>query len=64
MMSKLSGGMGALLVAVATIASATVALCLGHIGGETYVALVGPFAGTGVGVGIFAAGVSVPQPPA
>jgi len=46
------------IVALAAIASATVAVSLGKIDGATYSAIVGVFGGAGAGVGAHAAGVS------
>lgn len=44
------------VVALAVIAGATVALCLGHLDSQTFAALVGSFGGAGVGIGAHAAG--------
>ena len=44
-------------VTVVVVASATVALCLGHIDGEAYLGFIGTLVGGGVGAGIHAAGV-------
>ena len=46
------------VVALAAIAAATVAVCLGKITGDAYTAIVGAFAGVGAGAGAHAAGVS------
>lgn len=51
------------LVALAAIAGATVAVCLGHIDAGTYSGLVGVALGGAVGVGAHAAGVSQAAPP-
>lgn len=45
-------------LAIVGVIGATVAVCLGHIDAETYIALVGPVVGAGVGVGAHAAGVT------
>lgn len=42
------------------IAGATVAVCLGKIDAPTYIGIVGPVLGIGVGAGVHAAGTSVP----
>lgn len=47
----------ALLVGLAGVIGATVAVCLGHIDAPTYIGVVGPVLGVGVGAGIHAAGV-------
>lgn len=47
-----------LVLGVAVVAGATVAICLGHIGEATYIALVGPLAGGGLVAGVHAAGVN------
>lgn len=47
-------------VALAAIASATVAVVLGHIDASTYAAIVGGVTGAGLGVGAHAAGTRAP----
>lgn len=49
---------GAILIALAAIISATVAVTTGHIDTATYIAIVGPVAGVGVGIGAHSAGVA------
>lgn len=39
---------------------ATVAVCLGKIDAPTYIGIVGPVLGIGVGAGVHAAGTTVP----
>lgn len=51
-------------VALAAIAGATVAVCLGHIDAGTYSGLVGVALGGAVGVGSHAAGVNQSKPQA
>ena len=46
------------IVALAAIAAATVAVVLGDIDGQSFVAIVGPLGGVFVGVGAHAAGVN------
>lgn len=46
------------VVAVTAIVAATTALILGHIQSSDFLAIVGAFGGTAVGVGAHAAGVS------
>lgn len=46
------------LIGLAAVVGATVAVCLGHIDTSTYVAIVGPLAGIGVGAGVHAAGTN------
>lgn len=60
-MNTPTGVVGA-IVSMVAIAAATVALCLGHIDGEAFVALVAGFGGVGVGAGAHAAGVRQGQP--
>ena len=48
---------GPFLIGLAAVIGASVAVCLGHIDSATYIALVGPVAGVGVGAGVHAAGV-------
>lgn len=50
--------LGTALIGFAAVVGATVAVCLGHIDTSTYIAVVGPLAGVGVGAGIHAAGVN------
>lgn len=50
--------LGAFVLALAGVTGATVAVCLGHIDQPTYIGLVGPVLGVGVGAGIHAQGVS------
>lgn len=50
-------------VALAAIAGATVAVCLGQIDGATYVAIVGTFGAFGAGAGAHASGVTQGKPP-
>ena len=52
----------ALLIGLTTVVGATVAVCTGHIDPTTFIALVGPVGGVGVGAGVHAAGVQVPSP--
>lgn len=47
---------GALVVGLAVIAAATVAVCIGKIDAPTYIGLIGPVAGLGLGVGAHASG--------
>lgn len=49
--------LGAFVLALAGVIGATVAVCLGHIDQSTYIALVGPILGVGVGAGVHANGV-------
>lgn len=49
---------GTVLIGLAAVIGATVAVCLGHISEATYIALVGPIAGVGVGAGVHAQGVT------
>ena len=51
------------LVALAGIIAATVAVCTGHIGESTFIALVGPILGGAAGAGIHAAGVQTTPAP-
>lgn len=44
------------VVALGTIAGATVAVCLGHIDAQTFAAIVAGAGGAGIGVGAHAAG--------
>ena len=50
--------LGAFVLALAGVVGATVAVCLGHIDSPTYIGLVGPVLGVGVGAGIHAQGVN------
>lgn len=49
--------LGAFMLALAGVAGATVAVCLGHIDQPTYIGLVGPILGVGIGAGVHAQGV-------
>ena len=49
--------LGAFVLALAGVAGATVAVCLGHIDQPTYIGLVGPILGVGIGAGVHAQGV-------
>ncbi len=46
------------LTGLAAIIGASVAVSLGHIDTATYIAIIGPIAGVGVGAGVHASGVS------
>lgn len=48
----------ALLFGLAGIIGASVAVCLGHIDTSTYIAIVGPVLGVGVGAGVHASGTT------
>lgn len=50
--------LGSAAAAIVVAVGATVAVCLGHIGEATYIAIVGPIAGVYVGAGIHAQGVA------
>lgn len=47
----MSSQLGGVLVAISLIVSATVAVALDAIDGTTYVALIGPLVGAGIGAG-------------
>ncbi len=49
---------GTAAIGVAAVVGASVAVCLGHIDSATFIAIVGPLAGVGVGAGIHTAGVT------
>ena len=55
--------LGAFALGIVGIVGATVAVCLGHIDAPTYIAVVGPVLGVGVGAGVHAAGTTVPTVP-
>jgi len=57
-MSYSSSALLGTVVALAAIAAATVAVSLGKIDGEAFVALVSAFGGLGAGAGAHAAGAS------
>ena len=58
-MSGLSvSAVGTAVIGLAAVIGATVAVCLGHIDSATYIAIIGPIAGVGVGAGVHAQGVT------
>ncbi len=58
MVQNLAAPVGTALIGLAATVGATVAVCLGHIDSATYIAIIGPLAGVGVGAGIHAAGTT------
>lgn len=61
-MAWFNAQLGAFVLALAGVIGATVAVCLGHIDQATYIALVGPILGVGVGAGVHANGVQTAAP--
>jgi len=62
MPSPFTGWYGFALGALGVI-GATVAVCMGKIDAPTYIGIVGPVLGVGVGAGVHAAGTAVPTVP-